>query len=67
VGTWAARTSWRTAQDRESNGQAISYMGNMLLCAATLTALLLIGGVEQNPGPSMEVENSLHIMCSGCE
>jgi hypothetical protein len=42
-------------------------MGNMLLCAATLTALLVIGGVEQNPGPSVEVENSLHIMCSGCE
>jgi hypothetical protein len=35
VGTWAARTSWRTAQSRESNGQAISYVGNMLLRAAT--------------------------------
>jgi hypothetical protein len=59
VGTWAARTSWLTAQGRESNGQAISYMGNMLLCTATLTALLVIGGVERNPGPGVEVENSL--------
>jgi hypothetical protein len=48
LGTWTARTSWRTAQGRESNGQAISYMGNMLLCTAALTALLVIGGVEQN-------------------
>jgi hypothetical protein len=37
LGTWAARASWRTALGRNSNGQAISYMGNMLLCAATLT------------------------------
>jgi hypothetical protein len=39
----------------------------MLLCAATLTALLVINGVEQNPGPGMEVEHSLQILCSGCE
>jgi hypothetical protein len=67
VGTWAARTSWRTAQGLESNGQAISHTANMLLCAATLTALLVIGGVEQNPGPGVEVQNSLQILCSGCE
>jgi hypothetical protein len=59
VGTWAARTSWRTAQGRESNGQSISYIRNMFFCAAPLTALLVIGGVEQNPGPGVEVENSL--------
>jgi hypothetical protein len=39
----------------------------MLLCAATLTALLVNSGVEQNPGPGVEVENSLQILCSGCE
>jgi hypothetical protein len=65
--TWAVRTSWPTAQSRESNGQAISYKANMLLCRATLTALMVIGGVEQNPGPGVEVENSLQILCSGCE
>jgi hypothetical protein len=65
VDTWAARTSWLTAQGRESNGQAISYISNMLLCAATLTALSVIGGVRQNPGPGVEVENSLQILCSG--
>jgi hypothetical protein len=39
----------------------------MLLCAVALTALLVIGGVEQNPGPGVEVDNSLQILCSGCE
>jgi hypothetical protein len=37
----------------------------MLLCAATLTVLLVIGGVEQNPGPGVDVENSLQILYSG--
>jgi hypothetical protein len=39
----------------------------MLLCAAALTALLVIGGVEQNPGPGVEAENNLQILYSGCE
>jgi hypothetical protein len=39
----------------------------MLLCAAALTALLVISGVEQNPGPGVEVDNSLQVLCSGCE
>jgi hypothetical protein len=39
----------------------------MLLCAATLTALLVIGGGEQTPGPGVEVDNSLQVLCSGCE
>jgi hypothetical protein len=33
----------------------------MLLCAAVLTVLLSIGGVEQNPGPGVEAENILHV------
>jgi rRNA maturation endonuclease Nob1 len=39
----------------------------MLLCAAALSVLLLIGGVEQNPGPGVEAESSLQIVCSGCD
>jgi hypothetical protein len=39
----------------------------MLLCAAVLTLLLVIGGVEQNPGPGVEAENILHVLCSGCD
>jgi hypothetical protein len=67
VNTWAARTSWRTAQGRGSNGQAMSYIKNLLLCAATLTVLLVIGGLKQNPGTGVEAENCPQILCSGCE
>jgi hypothetical protein len=42
-------------------------MKNMTLCAATLAVLLLIGGVEQNPGPGVEAENILQVSCSGCD
>jgi methionyl-tRNA synthetase len=34
----------------------------MLLCAVALTVLL-----EQNPGPGVVAENSLQVLCSGCE
>jgi hypothetical protein len=37
----------------------------MLLCAAVLTVLLVISGIEQNPGPGVEAENILHVLCSG--
>jgi hypothetical protein len=39
----------------------------MLLCAAALTVLLVIGEVEQNPGPGVEAESSLQILCSGSD
>jgi hypothetical protein len=29
--------------------------------------LLVIGGVEQNPGPGVEVASFMQVMCSGCE
>jgi hypothetical protein len=32
-----------------------------------LAILLVIGGVEQNPGPGVEVESIMQVMCSGCE
>jgi hypothetical protein len=67
VDFWAAMTSRRTAQGRESNGQSISYKRNIVLCAAALTALLVIGGVEQNRGPGVEFDNSLQVLCSGRE
>jgi hypothetical protein len=39
----------------------------MLLCTAALTVLLVIGGVEQNPGSGVEAENHQQILCSGCD
>ena len=38
-------------------------MGPMILCAAVLATLLMIGGVELNPGP---VDNIVQVLCSGC-
>jgi len=37
------------------------------MCAASLATYLVIGGKEQNPGPGMEGENIMQILCSGCE
>jgi hypothetical protein len=48
-----------TSQQRE--------IGNMLLCSATLTVLLDIGGVEHNPGPGVEAGNCLQVLCSECD
>jgi hypothetical protein len=31
-----------------------------------LAVLLIIGGIEQNPGPVAEVENTVRILCNGC-
>jgi hypothetical protein len=55
------------SHEANGNGQAISCMGNMLLCAAALTVLLAISRVEQNPGPGVEAENRLQVLRSGCE
>jgi hypothetical protein len=40
------------------------YTGPMILCAAILENLLIIGGVQLNLGP---VESIVQVLCSGCE
>jgi hypothetical protein len=39
----------------------------MILCATTLAVLLVIGGVEENPGPVVEAEKIMRVLCCGCE
>ena len=39
-------------------------MGPMILRAAVLATLLMIGGVKLNPGP---VDNTVQVLCSGCD
>jgi hypothetical protein len=59
MGTWAARISCVSRTSRQSakgNGHAILFLGTMILCATTLAVLLVIGGVEENPGPVVEAE-----------
>jgi len=34
--------------------------------AVTLVVLLVIGGVEKNPGPFVEAENIMQVLCSRC-
>jgi hypothetical protein len=67
VGTWAARTSWRTAQGHDSSGHTIRQLGNILLCAVALAVLLVISSVEQNPGPGVEAGNIVQVLCSDCD
>jgi len=55
----------RTGHD--SNVRGRSYLGSVVPCAAALAVLLVIGGVEQNPGPSMEAESIMQVLCSGCD
>jgi hypothetical protein len=64
VGTWAARLSQRSAVGHVGTRGGQIYMGPMILCAAVLASLLMIRGVELNPGP---VENILQVLCSGCD
>jgi len=69
VGTWAARISCdsksiqRTVQ---GNGHVILGLRSMMLCATTLAVLLVIGGVETNPGPAVDSE-IMRVLCSGCD
>jgi hypothetical protein len=39
----------------------------MIMCATTLAVLLVFGGVEKNPGPVMEAEKIMRVLCSGCD
>jgi len=39
----------------------------MILCATSLDVLLVIGGVEKNPGPGVEAKKILQVLCSGCD
>jgi hypothetical protein len=49
VGTWSARSLRRSAVGHVGT-RGGNNMGQMILCAAILATLLMIGGVELNPG-----------------
>ena len=70
VGTWAARYSWASRSSgltAQGNGRMAFCLGTVILCATTLAVLLVIGGVEKNPGPGVDAENIMQVVCSGCE
>jgi hypothetical protein len=37
-----------------------------VLSSIVLAILSVIGGVEQNPGPGVEAENAVQLVCTGC-
>jgi hypothetical protein len=60
VGTWAGRHSWRgLSRHGDTIGTSGGYLGLTVLSSMVLAVLLIIGGVEQNPGPDVEVENTV--------
>jgi hypothetical protein len=67
VGTCAGRFSWRGGPRRGdanlATGVCLLLMG---LSSMVLSVLLVIGGVEQNPGPVREEENIIQASCTGC-
>ena len=64
---WAGIFSWRGMFRRgaanETTGDCLSLT---VLSSMVLAVLLIIGGVEQNPGPAVEVENTVRLLCTGC-
>jgi len=67
VGSWAGRVSWRGVPRRgDADGKTGEYLGLTVLSSVVLAMLLIIGGVEQNPGPVVEVENTVRLLCTGC-
>ena len=45
----------------DANGMAGDCLGLTVLSSMVLAVLLVIGGVEQNPGPVVEVENTVRL------
>jgi hypothetical protein len=51
MGTWPGRFTWQSAVGHVVTRGGNIYTGPIVLCAAGLAVLLVIGGVELNPGP----------------
>jgi len=49
----------------DANGTYGDCLGLMVLSSMVL-AVLLVVGVKQNPGPVVEVENTVRLLCTGC-
>ena len=50
----------------DANGTTGDCLGLTVLSSMVLAVLLIMGGVEQNPGPVLEVENTVQFLCTGC-
>ena len=50
----------------DANGTTGDCLGFTVLSSTVLALLLIIGGIEQNPCPDVEVENTVRLTCTGC-
>jgi len=50
----------------DTNGMTGDCLGLTVLSSMVLAVLLVIGGVEQNPGPVVEVEKTVQLLRTGC-
>ena len=67
VGSWAGGVSWRGVPRRgDADGKTDEHLALTVLSSAVLAMLLIIGGVDQNPGPVGEVQNTVRLLCTGC-
>ena len=67
VGTWAGRFSRRgVSRLGDANGTTGDCLGLTVLSSTVLEVLLIVGGVEQNPGPALEVKNTVQVLCTAC-
>jgi hypothetical protein len=67
VSTWAGRISKRGGPRRgEANRATGICLGLMVLSSTVLAALLVIGCVEQNPGPVVQALSITQRVCTGC-
>jgi hypothetical protein len=65
VGTWAGILSWRGVSRRgDAKGTTGDCLGLTVLSSMVLAVLLIIVGVEQNPGSVMEEENTVQLLCA---
>jgi len=67
VDIWDGRFSWRgISRCGEVKGTAGDCLGLTVLRLVVLAVLLMMGGIEQNPGPVVEEENTVQIVCTWC-
>jgi hypothetical protein len=50
----------------DANGKTGDCVVLMVLSSRVLAASLMIGGIEQNPGPVEELENTVRLLRTGC-
>ena len=63
--SWRGETT-RGVGTREVNETIGTGLGLTMLSSLILALSLIIGGIEQNPGPAVETENTVRVLCTGC-